>query len=214
MQFLCDINGTINPSKLTLSTLKKLLFYTILAFAVASCQKATESPEFDYYNFPEFFESEISRLQNIDRMVLNKNVTMNKVTEQKQMINPDIAEELAIFKKISIKPINWKNLYTLDSAQKLENGMSALYYSTRDKKLEIKQVIITDTMEWKNEKAVYPALNSPFQLLFLLNNSNVLTNSSKKLVYQPSNGFLIKGNQKTILLRGTEYAVRAWWTNN
>jgi len=200
--------------RLPLQHLKNLTLIALLSIILVSCNKTEEATDFDYYNFPEFFDSEIQRLNQVEPFVMNKNVTLNKVTEQKVMVSPDMAEELSIFKKISIKPINWKNLYTLDSAQKLENGLSALYFSTKDKKLEIKQVIITDTMEWDNERAIYSKINNPFQLLFLTNSSNSLTNSTKKLVYQPSNGFLIKGSQKTVFLKGTEYAVRAWWTNN
>jgi len=194
--------------------LKNLTLIGLLSIILVSCNKTEETTDFDYYNFPEFFDSEIQRLNQVEPFVMNKNVTLNKVTEQKVMVSPDMAEELSIFKKISIKPINWKNLYILDSAQKVENGLSALFFSTKDKKLEIKQVIITDTMEWSNGRAIYPKINNPFQLLFLTNSSNSLTNSTKKLVYQPSKGFLIKGSQKTVFLKGTEFAVRAWWTNN
>lgn len=190
------------------------MFLFALSIVFFSCSEKKEITTGTVYDFQSFFESEIKRLAQIKPFILNKNVTLDKVTEQKQFSNPDISEELALFRKISIKPVNWRNLYHLDSARQLENSLSALYFSTSDPKLEIRQVIITDTMEWKNNNAFYPVINTPFQLLFVLNKSNALTQSTKKLVYQPLNGYLIKGSQKTIYLKDREYSVRAWWTNN
>jgi hypothetical protein len=164
-----------------------------------------------YYDFQTYFSEEIGRLSNDSNLVITKNVTLNKVTEQKNFYNVNWNSELSLFKKIAIKPVNWQNGFILDSMVKVDAVLSAIYYSSIDPKQEIKQIILTDTMHWIKDSIDYPYLNSPFQLLFNIENKNAITHTSKKLVYQPSKGFLISGFQKTKWIKKTDYTIRAWW---
>lgn len=173
-----------------------------------SCQKQASTGDFGY-DFPAYFQSEIDRLQKDSNLVVNKNVTLDKVTEQKQLTKVDFNKELTAFRKLSVKPVNWKKLYHFDSSVTVTGLLRADYFSTSDEDLEIKQIIITDTAKTGSDPF---ELEHPFQLVFLVNNSNFLTESYRKLVYQPGNGFIIKGNQKTKMLKKTEFTIREWWS--
>ena len=187
-----------------------ILFLSILLWT-ACTEDSKEVGTGNYYDFQTYFNQEITRLNKDSNLTITKNVTLNKVTEQKNFNNLDWNSELALFKKIAIKPVNWQNGFILDSMVKVDKILSAMYYSSTDPKQEIKQIIITDTMPWKADSIDCPKLESPFQLLFNIENKNAITHTTKKLVYQPSKGFLISGFQKTKGLNKTEYTIRAWW---
>ncbi len=182
--------------------------FLFAGFLVMSCQKQASTGDFGY-DFPAYFQSEIDRLQKDSNLVVNKNVTLDKVTEQKQLTKVDFNTELTAFRKLSVKPVNWKKLYHFDSSVTVTGLLRADYFSTSDEDLEIKQIIITDTAKTGSDPF---ELEHPFQLVFLVNNSNFLTESYRKLVYQPGNGFIIKGNQKTKMLKKTEFTIREWWS--
>lgn len=182
----------------------------ILIFTACSDTKVS-TDKGNFYDFQKYFIQEINRLNGDSTIAITKNVTLNKVTEQKNFTHLDWNNELSLFKKIAIKPVNWKNDFVLDSMVKVDEVLSAIYYSNKDPKQEIKQIIITDTMQWKGDSIDYPQLDAPFQLLFNLESKNAITNNVKKLVYQPSTGFLISGFQRTKWLKKTEYTIRAWW---
>ena len=190
----------------------RLYHFLLTLFTLSACSNDTPFKNGgNYYDFQTYFAQEIARLNKDSNLVITKNVTLNKVTEQKNFDKMDWNNELSLFKRIAIKPVNWQNGFALDSMVKVDNVLSALYFSSHDPKQEIKQIIITDTMLWKHDSIDYPKLESPFQLLFNIENRNIITHSAKKLVYQPSKGFIISGFQKTKWLNRTDYTIRAWW---
>lgn len=191
--------------------MKLNIFFLSIVLWSACTNKTNTSDTGNYYDFQTYFTQEINRLNNDSNLIITKNVTLNKVTEQKNFKNLDWNNELSLFKKIAIKPVNWQNGFAVDSMVKVDAVLSAIYFSSKDPKQEIKQIIITDTMLWKGDSIDYSTLNSPFQLLFNIENKNVITHTAKKLVYQPSKGFLISGFQKTKWLEKTDYTIRAWW---
>lgn len=186
----------------------KIWLVLLSGLGLNGCQNQESDAEFGY-DFPSYFQKEIDRLQKDSLLIVNKNVTLDKVTEQKTLNGVDFSKELAAFRKLSVKPVNWKKLYHFDSSISVNEVLRADYFSTSDADLEIKQIIITDTIIPGPDPF---SLDHPFQLVFLVNNSNFLTQSYRKLVYQPGNGFIIKGNQKTKMLKKTEFTIREWWT--
>lgn len=162
-------------------------------------------------DFQGYFSQEIDRFAADSTKTITKNVTLNKVTEQKTFSHPEWEKELSIFKKIAIKPVSWSVNFVVDSVVKSDDKLSAIYYRNTDPKQEIKQIIITDTMQWVGDTVHYDSISTPYQLLFIIESNNSISSNYKKLVYQPAYGYLIKGRQKIKGLNPVEYSIRAWW---
>ena len=190
----------------------KIIFIIIaLGAFLSSCHKDQSVLTDEYYDFAGYFSEEINHLKNDSTLTLSKMVTLNKVTEQKSLIKPDWNQELAVFKKINIKPAVWKNSYRLDSFVKIDKQLTTLHYSTADPKMEIHRIEITDTMDFSGGQPNYKQLMSPNKLIFHLKVKNALTSSLKILAWLPNKGFVITGSQKTKVFDTANYRIQGIW---
>jgi hypothetical protein len=165
----------------------------------------------DYYDFSDYFDQELDKLEADTLLRLSKMVTLNKVTEQKTFDRPAWKEELSIFRKINIKPAVWQKSYRLDSAVKVDDLLTTLHFSASDSKTEIHRIELTDTITVIQGVPVYKRIDAPNKLIFHQKVSNSLTESTKILVYLPGKGFIITGNQKTSSFKAANYRIQGVW---
>jgi hypothetical protein len=171
----------------------KTLTIGLFILIFISCQsdkKKEESRQINYFDLQTYFKEKATEFTKVNSTI-NKQITVNNLTERQKLKIANWEEEFSMFIKSDINKIAWKNSYTKDStAQKV-------VYTAKDEQLKTQKITI---------------LFSQQQLIkqILINNvvDNLLYHGTEDLTYTPNQGYEIKKHQKVFLLGEKNYLIK------
>lgn len=171
----------------------KFLSIGLFILIFSSCQsdkKKEESRQINYFDIQTYFKEKASELAKKNASV-NKQITVNKLTERQKLKIANWEEELSLFIKSDINKIAWKNSYLKDSTA------LKVIYTAKDEQLKTKKITI---------------ILSEQQLVkqIIINNvvDNILYHGTEDLTYTPNQNYEIKKHQKVFLMGEKNYLIK------
>ena len=120
----------------------KFLSIGLFILIFSSCQsdkKKEESRHINYFDIQTYFKEKASELAK-KNAAINKQITVNKLTEWQKLKIANWEDELSLFIKSDINKIAWKNSYLKDSTA------LKVIYTAKDEQLKTKYPQI----DWKS----------------------------------------------------------------
>lgn len=167
----------------------RFLIVFFLCATIIACQPTAQNKEASqqwvFFDIKGYFEKEIQRLNRI-KPTVQKKVTLNGKSEEKQLSGLDFKNELNLFIQSDINRPDWIDKYRTDSIFQ-ENQLQSIRYTALDEKLRTRQL----TIDFKNGKVskVY-AQNG---------GKTMVAGSQQQLTYAPSEGYFIQSLQHTAI---------------
>ncbi len=160
----------------------------ILAIAV-SCGPA-EAPEGQsvvpaYFDVKSWMKAEAQRLEQIEPRVLKK-VTMNGVSEAKELNSLDYHAELTAFLEADLNRPAWRGRFEVDTVINGARGLTVTYQASAND-IPIKRLSVV----------MYDGQVS--RLAVERRSQSVFTNAMQQLSYQPDSGYSIRTRQQVWL---------------
>jgi len=164
----------------------------LLFLILSSCKPAEEkSFEAPYEDIKGFFESEVKRLKR-NKAVVDKTIIQNELSETKEGIQIDWANELSLFIGSDINKVAWQDSY------RIIKDSSSVAYLAIDTNLRTKEIRIKKNSSGKTR-----------HILIRNSSKNYLYESTETLMYIPDSAYSIDKYQKVILLGKNSYLIKA-----
>jgi hypothetical protein len=170
--------------------MRRTLLLPVILLVFSGCNPADKNQKGDlsYFDLKGYFEKESLRL-NKSNPVFTKTVMVNESSETKNIRIADWAKELSVFSEADINRSAWKGLFHIEKNKEQE------VYSSDDKKVPVKEVLITKT-DGKVQG-----------IKILIRTSNMLYSSADTLSYYPDSLYQIKKKQEIRLLSEKNYII-------
>ncbi|MFA4871270.1 MAG: hypothetical protein WC623_23930 [Pedobacter sp.] len=170
--------------------MRRTLLIPVILLVFSGCNPAEKSQKNDlsYFDLKGYFEKEALRL-NKRNPVFTKTVMVNKSSETKKIQIRDWEKELSVFSEADINRSAWKGLFHI------EKNMEQEVYTSDDKKVPVKEVLITK----RGEKVQ--------GIKILMRTNNMLYSSADTLSYYPDSLYQIKKKQEIRLLSEKNYII-------
>lgn len=160
-----------------------------MAFFSCQQEKKTNTVAINsYFDLKGYFEKEISRY-SAQKPVVEKTVAINGQAESKKIVIKDWPRELAVFTDADINKSAWKGLF------KIQESENETHYSTANKKIPVKELIISKKSGEVSKIEV------------IIANINLLYHSSDTLTYYPDSLYQIVKQQKIKLMGVKRYKI-------
>ncbi|MBC7418861.1 MAG: hypothetical protein H7325_11995 [Pedobacter sp.] len=169
----------------------KKLTVLLLALAVFSCgreKKVSAVSKNAYFDLKGYFEKEIERY-NSRKPTVEKTVAINGKANTKKLVIKDWPRELAIFIDADINKSAWRGEF------KIEKSGNETHYSTANKKIPVKEVLISDKF------------GKVAKIEVIIANVNLLYKSNDTLTYYPDSLYQIVKQQKIRLMDVKRYKI-------
>ena len=163
--------------------------WALACFIFVSCGGTEEVHKRKFHDIKGYFSEEVKRLEN-HKTSINKTVSRNGISEQKENISPDWNTELALFSESDINKPAWSDSY------KVSTESNVVSYIALDDKLRTRSIVIR-----KNENGKWT------ELAVVNRTSNYLYSSSEELLYIPDSLYRIIKKQDVILLGKNDYQI-------
>ncbi|MDN3588004.1 hypothetical protein QWY86_15080 [Pedobacter aquatilis] len=170
----------------------KKLFFFVFAFGLISCNQEKESKantDLLYFDIKGYFQKEALRLNKSKPKIL-KVVTINGLSENKNLNIKDWEKEFSIFANADINKASWKGSF------KTQKAVDKIIYTSSNKKIPVKKVQI----DFLNKSVA--------KIKIIISNKNILYTSGDTLLYYPDSLYLVKKYQKIKLLKEKKYQVK------
>lgn len=146
-----------------------------------------------FFDLEAFFQSEAERLASQQKV--DKKITMNGATEERQESNWNAAEELKGFKDLHINRPAWRDQYQVDSIRGANGEITGLRYMAVDSTLRIRELEV----DW-----VDGAIS---EIRVEKHMKNLIVFFHQTLRYRPGEGYSIWRAQKVPLKKKSEMVV-------
>ncbi len=169
-----------------LSTLKSILFYSsfiILYFSACVSTEISPPVTNGFFDLSDFMDKEIENKK--DRVKkLRKTISLDEVTETKELENFDFEKETALFRTADINKVAWLDRYETDSIFYKSGQLEKLVYKNITNDLRTKSLII-----YFNTKNIIDSI------LVEQSATSTLAKSVQYLRYLPASGYRIENQQ-------------------
>jgi hypothetical protein len=142
----------------------------------------------EYFDVKKYFETEIARLSN-SKPSIQKTVGVNGELETKSIIISDWAHELSAFRDAEINRVSWKGLFTVSKDDRIQT------YRSQNDKVPVKELKVT----LRSGKV--------HEILIVIQNKNILYNSSDTLTYVANAMYRVKKQQNIRFLSHKNYLI-------
>ena len=177
------------------------LYIVFLGFMVlvSACQEVdtpiqqSDNPAI-FFDLDNFFQQEKARLEKVSSFT--KTVSINGVSETKELTALDLDNELSIFIASDINRPAWSDKYKVDSLLSTTKQLNQLIYTALDETLKTKKL----TVSFQNNQVANIAIEKA--------TDNAVAQSKQSLTYTVDKGYAIQSQQalslseaKTILVQ-------------
>ena len=142
-----------------------------------------------YFDMKDFFRADSARLAAANKPVV-KTVTHNGVTETKKLLIQNWGQEFGLFVSSDINKPAWKDSYTI------QQNADSIVYQAKFPELKTRRLVIK-----KQDGKV-------LSVSILNNVSNLLYNTTEKLMYVPNKYYQIEKDQKVKVMGANNYVVK------
>jgi hypothetical protein len=182
----------------------RIIIYLLSFLLLSSCikldpQTTAEETRFD---IPAYFKKEITRLEKMQNLKVEKITLQNGQKERKEMQIQDWKKELTLFSKYNIHKPQVLEEYD-EQKEDLDGGKYSLTYQTKNPKLGLKEVVI-----------IYNAAQEVEEIRLEQKANNQVYESSYLMSYIPSKGYLISKQQKVVLFDENRFEVELRFLND
>jgi len=171
---------------------------------LSACQEIATPSQVDkpiiFFDLKNFFQKEKARLEKINSF--KKTVSINGVSEEKELAKLNLDNELSIFIASDINRPAWSDKYKVDSVFTAQKELSQIRYTVLDKSLKTKKIAI----DFDNNAVVNIEIEKA--------TDNAVAQSKQVLSYNVGKGYAIQSEQalsisdtKTILVQ-VEYNIQ------
>ncbi len=164
--------------------MQRLLLLTGLFLGLVACtpQPAENAEEGkSFFDLRSYIDSEVERLQTA-KVKVNKSITLNGVTETKQLDDVNFANDLRLFREADINKPAWREKYRAE-VQALSGNHVITTYVTQDSNLMVQQLLVEEDQ------------GVPIRIEVERKTGTILSDGVHKLAYLPASGYSVKTQQ-------------------
>ncbi len=164
---------------------KPLIFYFFALLFFSACVSTEINPTATngFFDLSDFMDQEIAIKKNQVKK-LRKTISLDGVTETKELGSFDFEKETELFRTADINKIAWLDRYETDSLFYKNGQLKKLIYRN-----------ITDDLRTKKMMIHFDAKNTIDSILIKQSGTSVLAKSVQNLLYLPSSGYRIENQQ-------------------
>jgi len=181
-----------------------IVFSLVLVLILSACQEVTTPAENNqvniFFDLKDFFQKEITSLEKINSF--KKTVSINGVSEEKELAKLNLDNELSIFIASDINRPAWSDKYKIDSLFTPQKELSQITYRTLDEKLKTKKITIDFQAKTVSKIAIEKATD------------NAVAQSKQVLKYTVGKGYSIQSEQALSLSETKTILVQVDYSDN
>jgi len=175
-----------------------IVFLGLIMLLLSACHEVATPSQVDksvvFFDLKDFFQKEKLRLEKINSF--KKTVSINGVSEEKELATLNLDNELSIFIASDINRPAWSDKYKVDSVFTPKKELIQIRYSVLDESLKTKRI----TIDFQNNEVVNIKIEKA--------TDNAVAQSKQALFYNVDKGYAIQSQQalslsdtKTILVQ-------------
>lgn len=172
-----------------MNNLSKAFVLILLLSGCFSAEKKNALETIYYFNLKDYFTKTATEL-NSKRPLVNKMVSKNELSENKNLKINDWKTELGLFIDADINKVAWKESYTKDSSA------TKIIYIAKEADLKTQKIEI----DLKD--------GSPIKFKIKTQMDNLLYHTTEELEFYPDSVYQIKKHQKVVLLGENNYLIK------
>lgn len=163
----------------------------ILVLILSGCAKENKNSrnQIYYFDLKTYFNKTATEL-NSKKILVDKTVSKNELSENKKIEIKDWKTELALFIEADINKPAWKDSYIKDSTA------AKIIYNAKDSDLKTQRIEI----EFKN--------GIPIQFKINTKMDNILYHTTEELKFYPDSVYSIDKHQKVMLMGKNNYLIK------
>lgn len=163
-----------------------ILFIISLLLFISACQEISTPAQPSektniFFDLKGFFQEEKAVLEK--RNSFKKIVSINGVSEEKDLSTLNLDNELSIFMASDINKPAWSDKYKIDSIYGADNQLAQIKYHSLDESLKTKKINI----DFKNNNVSKVAIEK--------STDNAVAQSKQYLTYTKDKGYVIQSEQ-------------------
>jgi len=164
---------------------KPFTFYFLIFFFFSACVSTEINPPTTngFFDLSDFMDKEIASKKNQVKK-LRKTISLDGVTETKELKNFDFEKETELFRTADINKVAWLDRYETDSIFYKNGQLQQLVYQN-----------ITDDLRTKKMIIHFDTKNTIDSILIEQSGTSVLAKSVQNLLYLPGSGYRIENQQ-------------------
>ena len=167
-------------------------FILLLLFGCQDVPEQRQKNDITYFDLRGYLEKEAARLSAASPVV-SKTVSVNDSSETKHIKISDWSKELEIFRDADINKAAWKGMF------KITKHQDTVEYMSNNENIPVKK------LKLYYQKNSNKTILQGFQVI--INNTNMLYNSTDTLLYYPDSLYQAKKSQDILLLSKKNYEV-------
>lgn len=173
----------------------RIVFCLLISiFLFGSCQSDVKKERINtYFDISGFFAAESARLK-ADNTQLEKRIRDKDGIRKSNETSINWDKELAFFSENDINKPAWKDSYSIQRS--IVDSIEILTYTAKNPKLSIREICIRKQLQ-----------EGLIEMRIRKRTTNNLYTSFQTLIYAPSKGYFVVGNQNIRLLGTSSYIV-------
>jgi hypothetical protein len=173
------------------------IIFSLIFLSLSSCLAPSEKKKGDqvYFDLKGYFEKEAKRLNANKLLRFEKAISYEAKEETRTISEIDWNEELSMFFSYDLNKAAYLGKFQIDSVEK--EGQLFINYSALDKKINVKSLSIVKNPDGSIEQITIDEAGK-----------NSLHRFEKKLTYNPSTGYSVQGEQKTLTSGKRQFSIK------